>query len=147
MSASPLISTPAEQATPKTVLGTEVTILAESDQAGGLAVTRQRGDSGMGPPPHSHDWDEMFYVIRGRVDFICGDTARQCEAGSLIFVPAGTAHGFQYGPEGGEMLEVTGLGTRAVDMFADLHDLVPPGPPDIPTVIKVLDGHGVSLHL
>ena len=147
MSATPLISTPDAQADRKCVLGIDVTILAGSEQAGGLAVTRQQGEPGIGAPPHAHDWDEMFYVTRGQVDFACGEEKHACSAGSLVFVPAGTVHAFSYGPDGGEMLEVTGQGTRAIAMFSDIDREIPPGPPDIPKVVQVLDVHGVSLHL
>ena len=23
------------------------------------------------PPPHSHDWDEAFYVLKGEIQFLC----------------------------------------------------------------------------
>jgi len=141
-----MILTPDQQAEPMTVLNTQVTLLSSGEQSQGLAITRQSGEAGMGPPPHKHDWDEMFYVTSGSVDFVCDGQSLCCHSGSLICVPAGTVHGFSYGLDGGEMLEITGEGSRAPQMFSDLNDEVPPGPPDIPTVINVLGRHGVSLH-
>jgi len=39
-----------------------------------------------------------------------------CVPGTLVHVPASTVHGFRYGT-GGEMLELTGLGSFATQMF------------------------------
>lgn len=141
------ISNPDQQPTSMQVLGTQVKLLSDGSQTPGFAVTRQSGEATMGPPPHSHDWDEMFYVISGSVDFICGGEKSSCAAGSLIFVPAGQVHGFQYGADGGEMLEITGKGSKAPAMFSSLDTEIPPGPPDIPLVVDVLGRYGVTIHV
>lgn len=111
-----------------------------------LQITLQSGEEGMGPPPHSHGWDESFYVTKGQIIFRCGDSSSTCEAGAFVHVPAGTVHAFSYGPGGGEMLEITGKGSRAVQMFTALSEEVPSGPPDIPKVISILARHGVTTH-
>ena len=40
--------------------------------------------------------------------------------GTLVHVPAGTAHWFRFGKDGGQMLSVTGVGSRASSMFTDI---------------------------
>lgn len=46
-----------------------------------------------GPPPHVHPHtDEAFYVADGEATFQLGDRELQLGAGSLVFVPRGTAH-------------------------------------------------------
>ena len=127
------------------VVGTEVTVLASNDATGGYGVTFQKGDEGTGPPPHSHDWDEAFFVISGSVDFSYGEKTMTAGAGTLVHLPAGTVHGFQYGAGGGEMLEITGPGSLAAKMFAAVDREIPPGPPDIPKIVKVLEKNGVTL--
>jgi hypothetical protein len=66
-------------------------------------------------------------------------------AGTLVHLPAGTVHGFQYGAGGGEMLEVTGPGSLASKMFTAIDQEIPPGPPDIPKIVQVLKQNGVTL--
>ena len=90
-------------------------------------ITVQTGDEGTGPPPHSHDWDESFYVTKGHVEFTCTSETVMCAAGTLVDVPAGTVHAFSYGLGGGEMLEITGRRRNAVSMFAALDREIPSG--------------------
>ncbi len=141
------VITPDTQKTPFNVIGVDVTVLAEGDSGCGNSITRQTGSAGMGPPPHAHDWDETFYVVNGSVDFHVNGKTSHCEAGSLVVVPAGSVHGFNFGPEGGEMLEITGKGSMATQMFAAVDSEIPPGEPDVPKLLNVLDRYGVSVHL
>ncbi|AXS82895.1 MULTISPECIES: cupin domain-containing protein [Marinobacter] len=129
------------------VVGTNVTVLAAKQITQGQEFTFQSGEKGMGPPPHSHDWDEAFFVLKGSVDFNCEGRMETCMPGTLVFVPGGTVHSFQYGPDGGEMLEVTGAGSKATQMFAAVDKEIPPGPPNIEVITKVLSKNGVTLHL
>jgi len=129
------------------VVGTDVTVLAANAVTQGQEFTFQRGEQGMGPPPHSHHWDEAFFVLKGSVDFTCEGKLETCLPGTLVFVPGGTVHSFQYGPEGGEMLEVTGAGSMATQMFAAVDKEIPPGPPNIEIITEVLGQNGVTLHL
>jgi len=49
----------------------------------------------MGPPPHVHrNYDEAFYVLDGSVQFLSDAAPQVCAAGSFVFVPRGTVHGF-----------------------------------------------------
>jgi hypothetical protein len=62
-----------------------------------------------------------------------------------VHVPAGTMHGFRYGVGGGEMLELTGQGGFATQMFTTVSNEIPPGPLDIPKVLEVLKQNGVTV--
>lgn len=129
------------------VLGTRITILASKESMDSGEVTLQSGTEGSGPPPHSHAWDESFYVLEGAVSFTCDGTTQLCRKGTLVHVPAGTVHSFQYASGGGEMLEFTGRGSNAVEMFSNVAAEVPPGPPDLEHVEKVLNENGVTVHI
>lgn len=147
MSTKVLIATPGSRGTPLSVIGTSITVLASAKDSQDQQITLQSGDEGMGPPPHSHDWTESFYVTRGQVQFTCSGETTMCPAGSFVYVPAGTVHAFSYGPGGGEFLEVTGVGSRAVEMFIDIDRKIPPGPPDVAKVVQTLGAHGVEVKL
>jgi len=147
MNSKPLIVTSGDRSTALTVVGTNVTVLVSDTDSRDQQITLQSGAEGAGPPPHSHDWDESFYVTKGQVQFTCNGQATMCVAGTLVHVPAGTVHGFSYGSGGGEMLEVTGRGSKAVQMFSALDREIPPGPPDVPRVIQVAGEYGVKFHI
>ena len=147
MTSKPFILKPGDRKPALNVIGTQVTVLASETDIQDLQITVQSGDEGMGPPPHSHDWDESFYVTKGQIAFECGGETAMCAAGTFVHVPAGTVHAFSYGPGGGEMLEITGRRSNAVSMFTALDREIAPGPPDVPKVIQVLDEHGVKVHI
>jgi len=51
---------------------------------------------GGGPPPHKHSReDESFYIVRGSLEIVLGDTTVQAKAGDFVFIPRGTAHRFK----------------------------------------------------
>lgn len=127
------------------VAGTEVTVLASNAATQSYGITLQEGAEGSGPPPHRHDWDEAFYVLDGEIHFQCAGSAYACDAGTFVHVPRGTVHAFSYGAGGGRMLEITGAGARAADMFAAVDREVPAGAPDVPKLIDVLGRNGVTV--
>jgi mannose-6-phosphate isomerase-like protein (cupin superfamily) len=45
-----------------------------------------------GAPPHSHTFDEGFYVLRGEMTFFAGNTSVQLAAGDFINIRGGTGH-------------------------------------------------------
>ena len=119
-------------------------MLASNAVTQSYGITLQRGDEGTGPPPHSHDWDEAFYVLSGEIQFLCDGQAHVCLPGTLADIPRGTVHGFQYGKGGGQMLEITGENAWAAQMFAAVDQAIPLGPPDIPKLLQVLEQNGVN---
>lgn len=147
MNSKPLVVMSGDRNTALSVVGTNVTVLVSDTDSRDQQITLQSGDEGTGPPPHSHDWDESFYVTKGQVQFTCSGQTTMCVAGTLVHVPAGTVHAFRYGPGGGEMLEVTGRESKAVQMFSALDREIPPGPPDVPKVVQVAGEYGVKFHI
>ena len=145
MKAQPFVVTPKDYDPALNVLGIRVTVLASNTATQAYEITRQQGEKGMGPPPHSHNWDESFYVIAGEVEFTCSGKAVACQPGTLVHVPGGTIHGFRFGAGGGEMLELTGQGGTATQMFTAVSREIPPGAPEIPRVLEVLKQNGVTV--
>jgi quercetin dioxygenase-like cupin family protein len=82
-----------------------------------IEVCEQTGPKGSGPPPHRHPWDEIFMVLQGEVEVSVGDDrVTRIREGSLVHVPAGTAHSFRLMVDDTRMLSITSQG-NAVDMF------------------------------
>ena len=145
MKPQPFVVSPENYGAALDVLGTRVTVLASNAATRGYELTLQRGDEGTGPPPHSHDWDESFFVLKGKVEFSYDGRTAMCAPGTLVHLPAGTVHGFRFGAGGGEILELTGHGGFATQMFTAISKEIPPGPPDITKVLEVLKRNGVTV--
>ena len=146
MSPKQLVVKPSDRSPALNVVGVKINVLVSDAVSPAQQITLQSGDEGAGPPPHSHPWEESFYVTKGQVQFTCGGQTTTCLAGTLIHVPAGTVHAFSFGPGGGEMLEVTGKGSKAVQMFSALDREIPPGPPDVSKVAQVGGKYGLAIH-
>jgi quercetin dioxygenase-like cupin family protein len=145
MKPQPFIVTPDTYAPPLNVVGEKITVLASNDVTQGYEIFLQRGDEGTGPPPHSHDWDESFYVTKGNVEIHYGDQTINAMPGTLVHLPAGTVHAFQFGSSGGEMISITSQNGRAAQMFRSIDQELPAGAPDIPRLIAVADRYGVAV--
>jgi quercetin dioxygenase-like cupin family protein len=137
---------PADRKPALNVLGTNITILASRAEVSDQIITLQSGAEGTGPPPHSHDWNESFYVSAGQIIFTCAGETTICPAGTFVHVPGGTVHSFSYGPDGGEMIEITGSTSNAIEMFTALAGALPPGPPDPEKAVQLLMDNGVEVH-
>jgi quercetin dioxygenase-like cupin family protein len=145
MKAQPFVVTTKDYDPALNVLGIKVTVLASNKATSGYEVTRQEGEKGMGPPPHSHNWDESFYVIAGKVEFTCAGKTTICSPGTLVHIPAGTVHSFSYLVDGCDVLEVTGQGGTATQMFTALNRESASGSTEMPRVIEVLKQNGVTV--
>ena len=91
--------------------GPHVLRLATSEVTGGaFSLYETAGtDVGSGPPMHIHHQDdEAFYVIAGSYRMHVAGRDYTCPAGSFIYLPRGTVHGFY-------ALEV---GTRKLNLYA-----------------------------
>ena len=144
MAARPFIVAPKDYAPTLDIVGEHVTVLASGEATEGYEIFLQRGPEGSGPPPHSHLWDESFYVVRGTVDFGIGSESATAAPGTLVHLPAGTQHWFRFGRGGGEMISMTSrLG--ASRMFTDMAREIAPVKPDLGKLAEVGARHGMKL--
>ncbi len=93
---TPLVITPSNAPQPLNVVGEKITVLASSEQTDGYEIFLQQGAAGSGPPPHCHDWDESFYVVKGEIEFGIAAERALATAGTLVHVPRGTMHWFRF---------------------------------------------------
>ncbi len=75
-----------------------------------------------GPGPHSHDEDDIFYVLEGVMSILVGDKWYHSTKGSFVLVPGGVTHDFQ----------------NRGDVRAGLLNFSSPGPfePDMPGIVE-----------
>ena len=143
----PLIVLPGDAPAPLKVVGEEITVLAPGASTGSYEIFRQAGPEGSGPPPHSHPWDEAFYVLEGTVVFGV-DTIQDVVAvpGTLVHIPADSTHWFRFGESGGTVVSMTSR-AGAAEFFAQVAREVAPVDPDLGALVGIATAHGLSIPL
>ncbi len=72
-----------------------VTLASGSETSGGYFLTHAIVPPGGGPPAHTHTREEeAFYVIRGKLTFLAGDSEVAAGPGTFINIPRGMKHRF-----------------------------------------------------
>jgi quercetin dioxygenase-like cupin family protein len=141
MTAKPFVVTPKDYAPALNIVGEHITVLASGEATQGYEIFLQRGPEGSGPPPHSHPWDESFFVTKGQIDFGMGPESTTGSPGTFVHLPAGTVHWFRFGPGGGEMISMTSR-LAASTMFTEMAREVAPVNPDLGKLGEVGVRHG-----
>ena len=140
----PLVVTPQDRPRPLDVVGEHVTVLASGAQTQSYEIFLQAGPDGSGPPPHSHPWDEAFFVVRGEIAFGIDGSETAAGPGTFVQVPRGATHWFRFGAGGGEMLSVTSC-AGASKFFTDLDANIASDAPDLGRLIEIANAHAVSV--
>jgi mannose-6-phosphate isomerase-like protein (cupin superfamily) len=78
------------------VVGDTYTILVSgADTSGCYTLIDMHVPLGGGPPPHRHDFEEMFNVLDGEIELTFRDVTVVARAGDTINVPANAPHVFR----------------------------------------------------
>jgi quercetin dioxygenase-like cupin family protein len=78
------------------IAGGTYTILVTGEQTGGrYCLTDMLVPSGGGPPPHRHDFEEMFTILDGEIEFTFRGEVLLASAGSTVNIPANAPHAFK----------------------------------------------------
>jgi quercetin dioxygenase-like cupin family protein len=78
------------------VVGDTYTILVSGAQtAGRYCLVDMLVPDGSGPPPHRHDFEEMFTLLEGELEFIFRGNKTTLKAGETINIPANAPHVFK----------------------------------------------------
>ncbi|MBT8219641.1 MAG: cupin domain-containing protein [Bacteroidia bacterium] len=101
-------------------------------------------DPGIGIPPHVHTReDEIFRVLKGKVELLVGDQITILEAGDIAYAPKNVVHSWKIiGNEKASMC-TSAFPAGIEDMFEELGQL-PPGPPDFEKVTAVCGRYGIQ---
>jgi quercetin dioxygenase-like cupin family protein len=140
----PIVVEKSNSPRPLNVVGEQITVLASGAETGSYEIFRQAGPEGSGPPPHSHPWDEAFYVTAGEIAFGIGERELIARAGTLVHLPAGTTHWFRFGKGGGEMVSVTSR-EGASHMFTDFDREISPEKPDLGRLVELGVPYGLKV--
>jgi len=78
------------------VAGGTYTILVSGDETGGrYCLIDMLVPSGGGPPPHRHDFEEMFTILDGEIELTFRGEAHRAISGSTVNIPANAPHSFR----------------------------------------------------
>ena len=78
------------------LVGDTYTVLVTGDDtAGKYTLIDMHVPPGGGPPPHRHDFEEMFTVLEGEVELSFRGQHLVAKAGETVNVPANAPHGFR----------------------------------------------------
>ena len=71
------------------------TILVSGEQTGGRYTMIDMLVPAGGPPPHRHDFEEIFHVLEGELDITFRGEIHRVGPGHTINIPANAPHGFR----------------------------------------------------
>ncbi|MGO9483374.1 MAG: cupin domain-containing protein [Rhodomicrobium sp.] len=78
------------------VAGGTYTILVTGEESGRrYCLIDMHVPPGGGPPPHRHDFEEMFTLLEGELEFTFRGRSSTIYAGSTVNIPANAAHFFR----------------------------------------------------
>jgi quercetin dioxygenase-like cupin family protein len=78
------------------IAGDTYTILISgTETAGRYCLIDMHVPEGGGPPPHRHDFEEMFTLLEGELEFTFRGETSTIRAGSTVNIPANAPHAFK----------------------------------------------------
>lgn len=78
------------------VVGDSYTILVSGDQTDGhYCLIDMLIPDGSGPPPHRHDFEEMFSLLEGELEFTFRGKSQTVKAPTTVNIPANAPHVFK----------------------------------------------------
>lgn len=75
--------------------GVYTILLSGSETNGRYCLIEMLVPDGGGPPAHRHDFEEMFSLLEGELEFTFRGQSRTVQAGSTVNVPANAPHSFK----------------------------------------------------
>jgi quercetin dioxygenase-like cupin family protein len=78
------------------IAGGTYTILVTGEETGGrYCLIDMLVPPGGGPPPHRHDFEEMFTILDGEIELTFRGEALRASTGSTVNIPANAPHRFK----------------------------------------------------
>ena len=75
--------------------GTYTILVTGADTGGRYSLIDMLVPPGGGPPPHRHDFEEMFTILEGEIELTFRGETHRAGAGSTVNIPANAPHAFR----------------------------------------------------
>ena len=126
------------------VLGTQVRFLCEGHSTNNVwSLMEVTLPQDAGPPPHSHQWDEAYFVTEGEVQFTVGDQRFTATAGDFVYTPGSVVHGFRGASQGPARVLIFDAPAHAGTFFKRVDREVKELPRDLPKVLDIGEETGI----
>src|SRR6185369_12502048 len=127
------------------VTGAEVRLLCEGDMTGqAWSLSECTAPENSGPPPHSHPWDEAYYILDGEVRFTLADRQIVAKGGDFVYVPGGTVHAFQGASPQPARILFFDAPAHAGRFFREVAEEVKEFPRDAHKMVEIGARHGIE---
>lgn len=127
------------------VLGMPVQIkVSAADTGGQLSVFLAAYGKNQGPPLHTHDVDEVFYIIEGDHIFEAAGQRFYSKPGDVVFVPRNTVHTTLCTSDGGGKILFTVNPSAPVEELFQKLDSYPEFPP-MEEIVRIHEEMGLKI--
>lgn len=134
-------STPAPVRESHFVLGETLTPLLTHAMGSSIELFETNGAPGGGPPPHTHPWEEIYFVLSGEMEVVIDGRVTLLGPSDHIHIPAGALHAYKT-PGRTHFLTIVSKG-NASKFFRQVATEVDMSPPDIAGVLRIGAEHGI----
>ena len=129
---------------PLNILGMPLRMLCEASETGGAwSLFEEDVPLGMGPPPHRHDWDEAYYILRGEVEFEIDGQKVRSAAGDFNYLPRNTVHGFKGASDSPARVLIFAAPAHGSEFFKELNEEIRNLPEDGSKIPEIGERHGI----
>lgn len=128
------------------VLGLETTCIVASEETGGeYSVVETIVEPNQGPPLHVHESeDEIFCVIEGEFEIICGEDTFAVRDGDVAVLPRRLPHTFRNtGEKKGRLLQTISPGGFE-HFFAEVSREINSKSPDFPKLLSIAERYNLQ---
>ena len=124
------------------VLGETLRPMLTNAMGSAIEIFDTTGTPGGGPPPHAHQWEEIYVVLSGEMDVHIDGATTRLAAGGCAHVPANVAHGYTT-IDATHFLTIVTSG-NAAKFFRQAAAEIEMNPPDVAGVLRVGAEHGIT---
>ncbi len=126
--------------------GFSMSVKATDEETDGMFTLLEADEPpNFGPPMHIHHGiAEAFYVLGGEYIIFIRDNEFRCPAGSFIFIPAETPHGFRVGNVASRKLNLY-LPASMLGKFDDLSEAMKKGEADPERLSEITSRYSVEV--
>ena len=105
--------------------GTYTILIGGADTEGRYTLIDMLVPPNGGPPPHRHDFEEMFHVLAGELEVTFRGEQMKLRAGQSLNIPANAPHGFRVVSETPARLLCLCLPAGQEEFFLEVGDRLP----------------------